>query len=126
MQEHHTHETHDHVHGPTCGHARIQHENHVDYAHDGHLHHTHDGHVDECRIAVDTRNAESCTPSHSCSGHASSHRHGPGCGHEAVPHGTHSDYVVAGHLHHTHDGHCDDHGAIEYTESRPIQQQSRA
>jgi hypothetical protein len=39
--------------------------------------------------------------------------HGPGCGHEAVPHGDHVDYLVSGHLHHPHDGHCDDHGALE-------------
>jgi hypothetical protein len=36
--------------------------------------------------------------------------HGPDCGHETVQHGDHVDYVVKGHLHHQHDGHCDDHG----------------
>ena len=41
------------------------------------------------------------------------HRHGPGCGHEAIPHGDHVDYLVDGHLHHPHDGHCDDHGKVE-------------
>lgn len=39
------------------------------------------------------------------------HTHGPDCGHEAVAHGDHLDYLVDGHLHHPHDGHCDDHGA---------------
>jgi hypothetical protein len=29
-----------------------------------------------------------------------------------VPHGDHSDYFVAGHLHHPHGNHCDDHGAV--------------
>ena len=38
------------------------------------------------------------------------HAHGPHCGHEAVHHGDHLDYLVDGHLHHPHDGHCDDHG----------------
>ena len=38
------------------------------------------------------------------------HEHGPECGHEAVAHGDHLDYLVDGHLHHPHDGHCDDHG----------------
>jgi hypothetical protein len=27
--------------------------------------------------------------------------HGPGCGHEAVPHGDHVDYLVDDHLHHS-------------------------
>lgn len=38
------------------------------------------------------------------------HEHGPDCGHEAVAHDDHLDYLVDGHLHHPHDGHCDDHG----------------
>jgi hypothetical protein len=29
-----------------------------------------------------------------------------------VPHGDHADYLVSGHLHHAHGGHCDDHGAV--------------
>ena len=44
--------------------------------------------------------------------HEATHRHGPGCGHEAVPHDDHSDYFVAGHLHHVHEGHCDNHGTV--------------
>ena len=54
-----------------------------------------------------------CTPEHKCSGHEPGHVHGPGCGHEAVPHGDHIDYLVDGHLHHPHGDHCDDHGPIE-------------
>jgi hypothetical protein len=30
-----------------------------------------------------------------------------------VPHGDHTDYLVDGHLHHPHDGHCDDHGPVK-------------
>jgi hypothetical protein len=30
-----------------------------------------------------------------------------------VPHGDHTDYLVEGHLHHVHDGHCDDHGPLQ-------------
>lgn len=41
------------------------------------------------------------------------HTHGPGCGHEAVAHGDHTDYVVDGHLHHAHGAHCDDHGKVD-------------
>jgi hypothetical protein len=29
-----------------------------------------------------------------------------------VPHGDHTDYLVGGHLHHPHGGHCDDHGKL--------------
>ena len=41
------------------------------------------------------------------------HVHGAGCGHEAVPHGDHVDYIVNGRLHHQHGDHCDDHGPVE-------------
>jgi hypothetical protein len=30
-----------------------------------------------------------------------------------VPHGDHIDYLVDGHLHRAHLGHCDDHGPLE-------------
>jgi hypothetical protein len=38
---------------------------------------------------------------------------GLGCGHEAVPHGDHVDYVVDGHRHYPHGDHCDNHGPLE-------------
>ncbi|MBA2319336.1 MAG: hypothetical protein H0V93_16390 [Euzebyales bacterium] len=41
-----------------------------------------------------------------------SHSHGEGCGHTAVSHAGHADYLVDGHLHHAHGGHCDDHGPL--------------
>ncbi len=37
------------------------------------------------------------------------HAHGEGCGHEAVTHGDHTDYVHDGHRHSFHDGHWDEH-----------------
>ena len=107
------HDHHDHVHGPGCGHVAVKHDGHVDYLHDGHLHHPHGDHVDEHVIAVSATNPAACTPAHACGGHAADHVHGPGCGHEAVPHGDHVDYLVNGHLHHPHGGHCDDHGPLE-------------
>jgi hypothetical protein len=39
--------------------------------------------------------------------HPDAHAHGDGCGHEAVPHGYHTDY-----LHHPHGDHCDDHRPV--------------
>jgi hypothetical protein len=109
---HHIHDDHAHVHGPNCGHKAIQHGDHQDYVHDGHLHHAHDGHVDECSLSVDSKNPAACTPDHACAAHDAGHVHGPGCGHDAVPHGDHVDYLVGGHLHHPCKGHCDDHGAV--------------
>lgn len=106
------HAPHEHVHGAGCGHVAVQHDGHVDYLHDGHLHHPHGGHVDEHTIDVDAANPVRCTPAHACGAHAADHAHGPGCGHPAVPHGDHVDYLVDGHLHHPHGGHCDDHGAL--------------
>ncbi|MEM7409316.1 MAG: hypothetical protein AAF430_03660 [Myxococcota bacterium] len=110
---HKIHDAHDHRHEAGCGHTAIQHDGHVDYLHDGHLHHPHEDHVDEHSLAVGDANPDTCTPSHACSGHDAGHQHGPGCGHEAVPHGDHHDYLVGGHLHHPHGGHCDDHGAVQ-------------
>src|SRR3974377_1051055 len=40
------------------------------------------------------------------------HQHGPGCGHSAVRHSGHVDYLHDGHLHHPHGDHCDDHGPL--------------
>ena len=45
------------------------------------------------------------------------HEHGPGCGHMAVRHDDHIDYLVAGHLHHPHGDHCDHHGTVEVVAS---------
>jgi hypothetical protein len=114
MSKPHTHANHSHQHGPGCGHTGIQHDGHTDYLHDGHLHHpTKGGGVEEHTIPVGGANPDACTPAHSCSGHPASHKHGAGCGHEAVPHGDHVDYLVDGHLHHPHGSHCDDHGKVQ-------------
>jgi hypothetical protein len=107
-----THPDHNHVHGSDCGHTAVRHGDHVDYLHDGHLHHVHGDHVDEHQIDVNGSNPADCTPDHECSGHEPGHVHGPDCGHEAVPHGDHVDYLVDGHLHHPHGDHCDHHGKL--------------
>lgn len=107
------HAHHDHQHGPNCGHRAVSHDGHVDYLHDGHLHHVHGDHVDEHVVAVSATNPAACTPQQQCAAHAADHAHGPGCGHDAVPHGDHVDYLVDGHLHHPHGTHCDDHGPLK-------------
>jgi hypothetical protein len=114
MSDHAVHDKHAHVHTTGCGHRAVLHDGHTDYLHDGHLHHPHDDHVDEHVLAVNSTNPAACTPAHACGNHDSRHQHGAGCGHEAVPHGDHVDYLVSGHLHFAHGAHCDDHGAIRF------------
>lgn len=107
------HQEHEHTHGPGCGHTAIRHGNETGYLHDGHLHLRHGDHFDETQVGVSDTNPENCTRDHTCSGHNIQHKHGPDCGHQQVPHGDHTDYLVGDHLHHDHEGHCDDHGFIE-------------
>ncbi len=95
---------------PDCGHATVTHAGHTDYAHDGHLHHPHDDHVDEHVIDVGAANPADCSPDHACAACGRAHTHADDCGHPAVPHGYHTDYLGDDHLHHPHDTHCDDHG----------------
>jgi hypothetical protein len=106
------HQGHTHTHGPNCGHTAVKHDGHVDYLHDGCLHHPATAGVEEHKIDVSSANPAACTPAHDCGNHDKAHRHGAGCGHEAVPHGDHTDYLVEGHLHHPHGDHCDDHGPV--------------
>jgi hypothetical protein len=114
-QGHTIHHGHDHTHGPGCGHTAVRHDGHTDYLHDGCLHHPHENHVDEHRFEVSDRNPAECTPGFG-DGHENGHTHGPGCGHEAVPHGDHVDYLVDGKLHHVHGDHCDNHGPVDMIE----------
>jgi hypothetical protein len=110
----HSHDHKDHQHGADCGHTAVKHGDHVDYLHDGHMHHhVSDDVVEDHALPIDSKNPDACTPQHQCDGHAKDHVHGPSCGHEAVPHGDHVDYLVEGHLHHPHGDHCDDHGPVE-------------
>ncbi len=103
------HADHEHQHGPACGHVGIRHDGHVDYLHDGCLHHPGQAGVEEHRLEVSDANPSGCTPQHDCGQHDKDHRHGPGCGHEAVPHGDHVDYLHDGHRHAAHADHYDEH-----------------
>ncbi|HEY3945314.1 MAG TPA: hypothetical protein VGL78_08820 [Solirubrobacteraceae bacterium] len=103
---------HSHTHGDDCGHTAVRHDDHVDYLHEGHLHHPHEGHVDEHVIDIDAAHPGGHTAPVDCDpGHA----HSADCGHEAVPHGDHVDFLVDGRLHHPHGDHCDDHGPLATT-----------
>ncbi|AHY46421.1 Hypothetical Protein RradSPS_1138 [Rubrobacter radiotolerans] len=106
------HTDHEHTHGEGCGHTAVRHDGHTDYLHDGHLHHQkEDGTIEEHVLPVTDANPAEHN-AHDAE-HPETHEHGPGCGHEPVPHGDHTDYLVDGHLHHPHEGHCDDHGPVE-------------
>ncbi len=100
------HTPHEHVHKDSCGHTRIQHEDHICYLHDGHLHFHHNDHYDEHVIEVSDKNPDGCH-SIECDGKHEEH----GC--EKIPHGDHWDYLHNGHLHHVHGDHCDDHGSVQ-------------
>ncbi len=104
---------HPHEHGPGCGHVAVQHGDHVDYLSGGQLHHLHGGCTEAHVLDVNEKNPDRCTPENGHGGHERDHVHGPGCGHEAVPHGDHIDYLVDGRLHHQHGDHCDDHGPLD-------------
>lgn len=110
---HDIHPEYVHLHHEGCGHTMIAHEGHRDFLDNGHLHHVHGRQVDDHRIAESDVNPSLCTPAHKCDGHPAYHHHSPFCGHEAVPHEDHIDYLVAGHLHHAHGDHCDFHGKVE-------------
>jgi hypothetical protein len=75
-----------------------------------------DTHDQRQAIPVSDTNPHECTPDHDCDEHDAGHEHGPDCGHEAVRHGDHVDYLVGDHLHHPHGDHCDDHGPVEVVE----------
>jgi zinc transport system permease protein len=51
------------------------------------------------------------------------HEHGPGCGHDAVPHGDHLDYLHDGERHAAHAGHYDAHGAPPVGEPSPAHEE---
>lgn len=93
---------HPHVHDRFCGHAAVQHEDHVDFLHDGHVHHVHQDHVDEADAELDPVAIHAPHTGHM-------HVHEPGCGHEAVPHEDHVDYVHGHHRHAGHHVHYDEH-----------------
>ncbi len=46
---------------------------------------------------------------HESAGHHDEHDHGPDCGHLAVAHGDHTDYIHDGHRHAPHGDHYDEH-----------------
>lgn len=97
----------DHTHGPGCGHTAIKHDDHTDYLHNGDLHH-----LDPSKKVVEHTLAAAETKEHVKAATETGHKHGPKCGHESIKHGSHTDYIVDGKLHHVHGDHCDEHGSV--------------
>lgn len=93
------HPAESHEHGPECGHVAIPHQDHVDYLHNGSLH----------RSTGRPARWTDCEPGHHLPHRNHRHVHGEGCGHVAIPHGDHVDYIHDGHRHAAHDDHYDDH-----------------
>ena len=94
---------HDHVHHRWCGHPAVTHQDHVDYLHDGRVHRPCSDHVDEapdCSEPVGTAHLPHA---------AHMHVHTPECGHQAVAHGGHDDYLHGRHRHAAHETHYDEH-----------------
>jgi hypothetical protein len=55
----------------------------------------------------------------SCTTHKEhEHKHDSNCGHKAVKHDEHTDYLHDGHLHHVHDDHIDEHSLPETTKNQ--------
>jgi hypothetical protein len=46
------------------------------------------------------------------------HKHGAGCGHQAIQHEGHTDYLHDGHLHSPHEGRFDEH-TLEVSSRNP-------
>ena len=58
---------------------------------------------------TDTKTARNNSVNDPCNIHSHhEHQHGDGCGHKAVKHGDHVDYIHDGHLHRIHGKHVDE------------------
>jgi hypothetical protein len=98
---------HDH-----SGSTAIRHGDHVDYLHDGEMHHAGADGVENHSIEVSATNPDECNEVES-----GGHVHNATCGHETVPHGDHTDYLVDGRLQHQHGDHADDHGPVDVVQT---------
>lgn len=100
-------ELHPHVHDRFCGHAAAPHEDHVDFLHDGEIHHVRSDAIAGGRPASADQRPSWAGLHLSHVGHM--HVHRPGCGHPAIAHDDHEDYLHGDHRHAGHDVHYDEH-----------------
>jgi len=61
-------------------------------------------------VVVSTLSTEAADKAHKFTIKDHEHQHAEGCGHEAVAHGDHQDYLHDGQYHAKHGGHYDLHG----------------
>lgn len=94
---------HDHDHDRWCGHAFMPHGDHVDFLHDGRIHRPCSDHFEEMR------GCDEPVRRHHLSHSAHMHVHQPDCGHTAVAHLDHFDYLHGRHRHAVHQTHYDEH-----------------
>ena len=104
----------------------IEHGDHIDYVHEGHLYHQGaDGQWHECSLEVEDDLPDGCSHDFECAAHHDGSVCGPDCGHIAIPHGDHVDYLVevdedTFELHHPHGDHCDFHGTVKRAKVPPV------
>lgn len=100
---------HDHKKG--CGHEVAVHGGHQDFIHGGVYHALHDDHYDEHGVVVGkTETQRELASTHHLMVKNHTHHHGEGCGHEAVDHQNHKDYLHDGVYCCPHEDHVDNHG----------------
>lgn len=108
------HSQEEHSHRPGCGHIAINHNGHADFIMDAHLYPAHGGNLQQHILRESSEYPVVCAPIiDKTIGHHQEHTHGPNCGHEAIQHEDHLDYIVDNLLHHYHEGHCDHHGNLQ-------------
>ncbi len=93
----------NHVHGKSCRHTKIEHDDHVDYVHGNEFHkEMNNGEYAIHGMSQDLGRKFASTEH--------THKHHKNCGHERVKHGMHWDYIHDGNYHWPHKNHVDQHG----------------
>jgi hypothetical protein len=108
-------------HNDDCGHTAVKHGDGVAYVQEGKLYRKdQDGSWQKCKIEDTVQHPSVCVDDSAsgCWAHAAEEICGPDCGHEAIEHDDHMDYLVPDgkgefELHCPHDDHCDHHGSFK-------------
>jgi hypothetical protein len=108
MNEENNEMNEDHEHRIGCGHVAVIHDGHADFlipdvSGVSHLEHIHHGKTLQHVLKDNSANPIVCAPVEN--GHQREHLHGKDCGHEAILHEDHVDYIVDNLLHHFHGDH---------------------
>jgi hypothetical protein len=108
------------------GHTAIEYKGRIHYVFNGHLYHEHEGKWKDSKIEDSIEHPVECLTdiANGCWAHPEGEICGPDCGHEAVPHGDQTVYLVPdGHgnfeLHSPHGDHCHHHGKVKQHIPKP-------